>query len=241
MAAVIRRPPIGGEPVLLRVGRQPATPLARAAVPVAPPAAVVADPPGPLPSPPMHSPAPDLAELEREAHRRLAAEREQALLQATEAGRSAGLAAGQAAWAERIERLDRLLASLPEQLADGIAGEEDLLVELAFEAVVRILGQAAPTREGAQGLVREALASLREREQVVVRLAPPDVETLRAARSEMTRVAGCKGLEFVADERVELGGCLIETAGGGLDARLETQLQRLRELMLAARHGEDAA
>ena len=41
-------------------------------------------------------------------------------------------------------------------------------------------------------------------------------------------------LELVADERVELGGCLIETDGGTLDGRLETQLKRLRDTLLDA-------
>jgi flagellar biosynthesis/type III secretory pathway protein FliH len=39
----------------------------------------------------------------------------------------------------------------------------------------------------------------------------------------------------VPDERVALGGCLIDSPGGTLDGRLETQLQRLREVLVATR------
>jgi flagellar assembly protein FliH len=75
---------------------------------------------------------------------------------------------------------------------------------------------------------------------VLVRLAPGDADLLRTMHGEMTRLAGIKGLEIVSDEGIELGGCLLETARGGLDARLETQVQRLRELLLAARRAEAA-
>jgi flagellar assembly protein FliH len=204
---------------------------------------------------PSTAPERRLAPLEAELRERLAAEREQVLAQTTEAahtagyasgyeaghaaGHEAGLAAGQAAgqadWADRSTRLDALLASIQAQLVEGVTGHEDLMVELAFEAVVRILGQAAPTAQGVRGLVREAIGALRDREQVRVRLAPPDAELLRAMRGELAGLAGSTGLEIVADETIELGGCLLETARGGLDARLETQMQRLRELLLAAR------
>ena len=75
---------------------------------------------------------------------------------------------------------------------------------------------------------------------MLVRLATADADLLRDMHGEMTRLAGIKGLEIVADDSIALGGCLLETARGGLDARLETQVQRLRELLLAARRGEAA-
>ena len=39
----------------------------------------------------------------------------------------------------------------------------------------------------------------------------------------------------MADEKVALGGCIVETEGGLLDARIETQIERLRGALLKAR------
>lgn len=248
---VIRRPHIGSEPMLL----QTAHAMPRPAIAAAPAGdALRAHPaaglPAAVPLPPSLATraiapvGPDAADVEADARRALEAEREIALRQATEAGMAAGLAAGQEAgraeWTERSARLEALLGSVHGELVAGIAGQEDLLVELAFESVLRILGQTAVTRDGVRGLVREAIGSLREREQVLVRLATADADLLRDMHGEMTRLAGIKGLEIVADDSIALGGCLLETARGGLDARLETQVQRLRELLLAARRGEAA-
>lgn len=233
MAAVIRRPRLGTEPLLLRTG---------AVVPASP---VLAAGPGVATA----APAMDLeAEVQRRLHTERVSWQQQLANSARQAGRdeglaaghAEGLAAGRAEWAARIAQLDELLAGLHQQLAAGIAGHEDLLVELAFEAVLRILGEAAPTRAGVLAIVRGALQTLPEREGLVVRLAPHDAAAVEALRDELPRLAGTRGLELVADDRIELGGCLIETAGGGLDARLETQVQRLRELLLAARQQEGA-
>lgn len=166
----------------------------------------------------------------------LAAGLEQGLEQGLEEGREQG----RAEWAERVAELDSLLASTHSQFQAGIAGHEDAMIELAFEAVGKIVGQALASREGVAAVVRQALQAVRERERLVIRLAPRDVEMVSALHGEFTRLAGAKALEVVADERVEWGGCLIETSGGGLDGRLETQLQRLRDVLLEARAAAEA-
>jgi flagellar biosynthesis/type III secretory pathway protein FliH len=42
-------------------------------------------------------------------------------------------------------------------------------------------------------------------------------------------------VHWAADKSIELGGCVIETDGGTLDARLETQVEGLRAALVAAR------
>jgi flagellar assembly protein FliH len=236
MDAVIRRPTVSADLLVLRTG------LASAAVAV--PAAAEAVPQGTqgtqvdrsTSAPSASGPAGQrLIDEGSDPRPSWQAEVEQAMQEAAEAGRISGHEAGRAEWADRIDRLDAMLSSLRARLAEGLANQDDLLVELAFEATVRILGQAAPTREGVQAVVREALVSLRDREQVVLLVAPGDLDIVRSMGVDLARLAGSKGVEIVADDRVEWGGCLIETASGGLDARLETQVQRLRDLMLAAR------
>ncbi|MFL6665442.1 MAG: FliH/SctL family protein [Rhizobacter sp.] len=250
---------VSGEPVLLRSGSLPPTaplrppaavkPLARAATPSAPapmssgprigmppaPAAASAEPAVAAGTTAATVPAFDPAAREREFRSALEAERTKVLEDARAAGHTAGVEAGRAEWQERIAELDRAIGAVRNGFETGIAGAEDVIVEIAFEAIAKILGTAAPTREGVLGIVRETLAAVREREGLVLRLAPGDVAVVEAARPQLQKGAKLPTLQIVADDRVELGGCLVETAGGGLDGRLETQLGRLRDAQLAAR------
>lgn len=222
MAALIRHALMHDDPVVVQAGVVNGVPsktveAARPAVPAAP----RIEPPNP-------------AALEAQLRRQVEVERVEALRRATDDGLAEGQRQGRAEWAERVDQLDHLLASIYERVAGGSAGVEDLLVEVAFEAAAKVIGAAGVSRAGVQAIVRESLRGLSEREQLVLRLAPRDVEAINEVRGELKRLAGSKGLEIVADERVEMGGCLIETTGGGLDARLETQLQRLRDLLVEA-------
>ena len=59
-----------------------------------------------------------------------------------------------------------------------------------------------------------------------------DLETVRAFREDLTAlVDGIGQLEIVEDRRVSPGGCVVETTGGTIDARIETQFTEIESLL----------
>jgi flagellar assembly protein FliH len=111
-------------------------------------------------------------------------------------------------------------------------------VALAFAAACSVLGDTALNAAGVRGALRGALAQLRTRPLVALRVHPQDLQLLRsdsAIAELITRHGAAGALQWRADEQVVLGGCVLETAEGTLDARLETQLEALRASLLATR------
>lgn len=165
---------------------------------------------------------------------------EQAWEQGYADGHRTGLEAGEALYREKIEALGTILQSASQGLEDGIKGTEDAIVEVAFEAITKTLGRAMTTREGIAAIVKEVITHAKDREYLVVRVAPRQVAFLK--QESATLLNGSAGkIELVADDRVELGGCLLETSGGSLDGRLEVQLQQLRDTLLTAKGRVDEA
>ncbi len=188
--------------------------------------------------------APDPAAL----FEQIAAERMQVLEQAYQEGYQTGEEAGrndaQRAYDEQIDSLRSVAAEIRSAFDLYLDDAEELLVEIAFESVCKILGRALCDREGVSAMVREVIDQAREREQLIVRLAPHDFTLLTArddtaldpGRSEeQASSLGAWNVQLMPDKRVAVGGCLIDSPGGTLDGRLETQLQRLREVLVAAR------
>lgn len=224
------------------------------ATPVAAPAAVkpaaVAPAAGAAPA------APSAAELKleaalRERHAEIAQLRAQvdkvkAELNAIHAdaekqGYEAGLAKGEKAALQQlqvqIERARSVAAQLGQARGQVMDGAEDTLVEIAHGAVCRILGEQGATRATVERLVREALAG--SREQLTVRLHPDDVALLGPAQDKHAEAP-----RLVADATIKLGGCIVDSTRGSLDARFETQLELLGAALLAVRaarsQGEDS-
>ncbi|MCY1243941.1 Flagellar assembly protein FliH [compost metagenome] len=143
----------------------------------------------------------------------------------------------QTALQSRQQRIDALLAALPAQIQARIDAAEDDLVALCFESVCRMLGAAAATPEGIRAQVAHAREGLQGRPLVAVHLHPDDLAMLRAASGSED-----SALQWVADPAVAVGGCILQSPQGGLDARLETQLRTLTELLTQARaSARDAA
>lgn len=246
MTSVLRSPDMEGDPVVLAVApaRHGAT-EAVAAVPVPPPimtaqvvAAAVAAPMDDTDDTTLDAAA--AAVLDPSALlEQIEAQREKVLADGYEAGYASGREAAQQEVREALEAetavVGDLLEAMREAFTQHLQEQEDVLVEIAFESVCKVLGRTLVTREGVSAVVREVLEQVRERDQLVIRLAPDDLALLDEVHPDLPGQAEAWRAQLVADERVARGGCLIDSPGGTLDGRLETQIHRLRDVLLAAR------
>ncbi|NHZ89931.1 hypothetical protein F2P45_13045 [Massilia sp. CCM 8733] len=162
---------------------------------------------------------------------------------ARELGRQRGLEEGRQSGAEEakktfgaeLARVRSIADALQQATVSGFKGLEDMAVAIAFEAVCKMMGSAAVTREGIHALVSEAAAHAVSSEKVVVRLHPGDLAALREAGALDDALPSGTLVSWSGDKNVALGGCIVETESGELDARLETQLERLRATLISAR------
>jgi flagellar biosynthesis/type III secretory pathway protein FliH len=113
------------------------------------------------------------------------------------------------------------------------AAEE--VVELSFAVARRILRREVEADPAvALPLVRELLQRAAAGTEVTVRLSPRD-HAMVAAHDALPESAGLDGVHFRLDTAIAPGGVLVETAAGGLDGRIETQLELIEEALSAPR------
>jgi flagellar assembly protein FliH len=202
-------------------------------------------PAGPVPGLHAVDPAPDAAWIDAEREKIEAALRrefeeraERAADEARVRGHAEGVEQGRAeALREAREQGDaatRALAAVATRAEREIEGMHDVIVGIAFEAVCKMLGARALERDAVAAMVREVVARVKQDEAILVRLHPQDCALLRGLAGDIGGERNFK-VELVADEKIALGGCMVETEGGLLDARIETQMERLRAALLEAR------
>ena len=136
--------------------------------------------------------------------------------------------------AERLQDADRLLDSLRQSIALRLDAVEGDLVEVVYAAVCRIVGTAALQPAGVAAVIDQALAQLQVRNVQAIRVSVHDYAWMQIEPQWAERVLGGRAgqVAWLADETVARGGCIIVGNAGSLDARLEVQLQQLRELLL---------
>jgi flagellar assembly protein FliH len=182
--------------------------------------------------PPGNAPARVLAEALVEADSMRAAAHEEGFAQGREEGREHGLSEVAAAAAALGEALEAMQALRSEALEDL---ERDS-IELALALAGKILAGAMQARpELILESVHGALRRLGDRRRVTVIVNPDDLTTVAdalAAEGE-PRVGGVERLELQGEERVARGGAVVRTDEGEVDASVQTQLERAREVVLA--------
>lgn len=172
----------------------------------------------------------------------------EARAQGLDEGRAAGLLAAheeaRAAVQPVLALLEGFLAELPQKFDARLAACEDDMVALCFEAVARILGREAATQEGIRAMLKTTLAAFGPRQLVELRVHPGDLQCLardEAVAGWLREREGAQGIQIVADPGVELGGVVLRSPSGRLDARLEHQVDALRGALLSARAARAAA
>jgi len=238
MSSILRSPSISGE-IRKLAPRRKRTDTAITETAAEPPSVIAADPVGPMLASGNDA---NLAALVEKARQSVLAQFKAEAEEAHEQGRQRGLQEGREAGKEEgrqllateIARIRRIAEGLESVAASQIRGVESIAVAVAYEAVCKLLGTRATDAVQIEALVKEALTHAGRSPSVLVRIHPADLAILKQAGALMTSAASAK-LSWHEDESIELGGCVLETASGEIDARLETQLENLRTTLIAAR------
>jgi type III secretion protein L len=145
------------------------------------------------------------------------------------AAQEEGYTAGLAQWNEIVAAA---LAARDEFLRES----EREVVRLAVRIAEKIIGErlaAAP--DTIVGIVREALKSVHRERSLVIRVHTQYVELVKQRVRELAdSLGGSREIQVAGSPDVPPGGCLVESELGKIDARLETQLRVLEELLLRA-------
>jgi flagellar assembly protein FliH len=150
-------------------------------------------------------------------------------------GLSAGLEEGRARLAAALTALESAHAELVVLRAATAEAVERDAVELAVQLAEKVVAgtlDAAPER--VLDVVRGALRRLSERRRVTVLVHPDDLELVRASADGFAaELGGIEHCEVQAERRLSRGGAVVRTDEGQVDASIETQLARARELVAA--------
>jgi flagellar assembly protein FliH len=150
-------------------------------------------------------------------------------------GLEAGLAEGRAQLAAALSALETAHAevvALREATAEAVERDAVELAVLLAEKIVA--GTLDTDPERVLDVVRGALRRLTERRRVTVLVHPDDLELVRtAAEGFAAELGGIEHCEVQAERRLVRGGAVVRTDEGQIDASIETQLARARELVAA--------
>jgi len=141
---------------------------------------------------------------------------------------------------EGRRQAERGLSNVFKALRDGVSGltgikakmlreSEDDLLKLTMLVAKKIIQQELIQHpEILANIVNAAVANITELDRVSVRLNPADYAVVNLNRQAYFSGPGDESHILLSpDESIEPGGCMVDTATGTVDARIETQLDEI--------------
>ncbi len=157
----------------------------------------------------------------------------------TEGAERAYTEAYEKAYAEATEKNDKMLAefskdldmtvsSVLNALEDWTEQTEHKLTKMVTEIARRVIAAELDlSRDAIFDIVREAIGEVTHSDSARIRINPWDARSMRDQKANLIAAAkSVRSIEFVEDPDI-LGGCIIETDGGIIDATIEGKLSQL--------------
>lgn len=173
------------------------------------------------------------------------AKAEKAIQRAYRKGVEEGVKRGEQEGERRAaERYEQQLAAVEERVAamlrDAARSRTELLYNMQtalLELSLRVARKVIDTElkldpQIVLAVIKKTLTHVADREGITVRVAPADLETVTGKKEFWTSVAErLEDIRIEADERIEPGGCVIESGAGVADARIGLMYEELRDLV----------
>lgn len=172
--------------------------------------------------------------LFREAEENRQATYEQAVAEGRERGREEVLQELKPRLEEALERFERVVLEAEKSWRGCFNEHKNEVVALAIEMAERVVRKvAAEDRELVLRTAEEALRLARDRQSILLRLNPEDIDFVKEFEEDLlSRFEDIQSFRVDVDERVERGGVWVETASGFIDARIGSQLDELMDAVL---------
>ena len=168
----------------------------------------------------------DIVERAEEQAKQIIAAAERQSASITEQARQEGIAKGLAEW-------NAILARTAERAAELENSWEEKMLRLSVKVAEKILGEElriAPS--GIAAIVRQVLAGTRCGRQITIQVNEADVQEVRQHIDSLKQVGVITEIAVVSSPSVSRGGCIVQSELGVIDARLETQLKCLEDILL---------
>ncbi|MEN6413194.1 MAG: FliH/SctL family protein [Veillonellales bacterium] len=159
--------------------------------------------------------------------------RQQGYEEGMQQGKQAALEQMQQGLNDAVAKAEHVLAMSDQEAKEMIASAERQVIDIAMAIARKILAREIEENPMAVlPIVKTALDKVRDQDQVVIRVNQEDFDMVLQAKQDLQKMIGREqGLRITADQAVDIGGCMIETPNGTVDARLDTQFAAVQQVL----------
>jgi flagellar assembly protein FliH len=136
-------------------------------------------------------------------------------------------------FAARLSDMDELLNRMSNILQHVVEQKERQLIDLVFQIGKRLaLREISAQPEMIVDLLRQVVTEVQTEDRIVVKVAASDMSVLESFKEKLKLESSkLNNVNVEASEKIQPGGCLLETNQGMIDATIEQRAQKAWETL----------
>jgi flagellar assembly protein FliH len=137
-----------------------------------------------------------------------------------------------------LKKMDKILENI-QHVLEELVSHKDEFSKLHDQAILDLIcciatkvvqGRSEIDNEIVRETIFQAFELAADRSEIVVKVSSEDIEHVKDLRPEFfERIKDLKSLTIESDPTISPGGCLLETAFGHVDGRIESQMKKVAE------------
>jgi flagellar assembly protein FliH len=131
---------------------------------------------------------------------------------------------------KKVDEFNKILNTIDEKIA-GYDGEfENLVIKLSFEIAQKITRREIQKDSIIEEVLKDSFKKILGANSVIIKIHPEDYKILSEdANGKILYDESFSKIKFEQDDRIEQGGCVVETEIGNVDGRISSQFSELKK------------
>jgi len=128
---------------------------------------------------------------------------------------------------KKYQEVYHVLEAYEQKMEEYESAFENLVIKTSHALASKIVEREIELESIVNKSIKTAIAKIIGANEVRIRINPDDLELIDDYSKSLLNKSSFNKIKFEPDERIEKGGCLIETDIGNVDGRISTQLEEL--------------
>jgi len=132
----------------------------------------------------------------------------------------------------KFKAYESLMFSIDEQLHEYRNAFDKIVVDTSFLIASKVIQKSISDSPIITETIQEAIRKVIGANSILLKLSPSDKELIQETDVNFFDNSSYSNLKFEVDNRIEAGGCLVESEIGNVDARISSQLNELKKALI---------
>lgn len=130
---------------------------------------------------------------------------------------------------EKTEEFNRILTAIESSLSEYEQAFDMIVTDVAVAIAEKIVKREIGRETIISASLSESVKKILGANEVIIKLNPRDYSILHSDEQSILLEESFSKIKFEQDEKIEPGGCVVETDIGNVDSRIQTQIFEVKK------------